>query len=76
MANNYPGLNKVLEGSKIGACVDDVTLEEFKKALETIVQENRWKNITEEVRKQFYGRLKTQGVLSSLNCNNLQLIIY
>lgn len=63
VANNYPGLNKVLEGGKIGACVDEVSVDDFRKALETIKNENRWDNITEEVREQYSWEIQNLGYL-------------
>jgi glycosyltransferase involved in cell wall biosynthesis len=51
IANNYPGLHKVLEDGKIGACVEEVDLKNFKQALKTIVDQQRWENITDEVRQ-------------------------
>lgn len=53
VANDYPGLHKVLEGGNVGACVKEVDLENFKTALNAIVTENRWDNITEDVRRQY-----------------------
>lgn len=53
IANDYPGLKKVLEGGKIGSCVKKVELEDFRTALGTIQQEERWNNITEEIRNRY-----------------------
>lgn len=64
VANNYPGLLKVLEEGKVGACVEEVDLENFRTALETIVSERRWENITEEVRDRYSWEAQTPGFLA------------
>ena len=50
LANDYPGLLQVLEGDGVGACVEKVEYADFSAALDKIVDENRWDNITEEIR--------------------------
>lgn len=53
VANDYPGLHKVLEEGKVGACVKEVDFDNFQTALERINGENRWDNITEDVRHRY-----------------------
>ena len=63
IANDYPGLLKVLEGGRLGACVKEVDLNNFRSALELINHERRWENITEEVRHQYSWEAQTPGFL-------------
>lgn len=53
VANAYPGLLEVLEEGEIGACVEEVDLEDFRTALTKIVEEKRYDNITEDVRVRY-----------------------
>lgn len=53
IANDYPGLHRVLEGGQLGACLSEVTPAAFEAAVERIVAERRWENITEEVRRKY-----------------------
>ena len=53
IANNYPGLAQVLEGNKVGSCIDEIDEESFAHAIDTIVRENRWQNIDDEMRYHF-----------------------
>ncbi|MCU0772593.1 MAG: glycosyltransferase [Verrucomicrobia bacterium] len=64
IANAYPGLLKVLEEGKIGACVKEVDLDNFRAALELINSERRWDNITEEVRHRYSWEAQTPGFLA------------
>jgi glycosyltransferase involved in cell wall biosynthesis len=63
VANNYPGLLKVLEEGKVGACVNEIDLDNFRAALGTIVTENRWDNISETVRHQYSWEAQNKGYL-------------
>lgn len=53
IANDYPGLRTVLEGGGLGACVEDVTPNSMRKAVERIHSDKRWKNITDDIRKRY-----------------------
>lgn len=53
IANDYPGLRKVLEDERLGACVSEVTPASMAEAVERIVSEQRWDNITDEVRQRY-----------------------
>ena len=53
IANNYPGLNAVLEGNKVGACIEDIESKCFRKALDRIVEERLWQNISDELRYKY-----------------------
>lgn len=64
VANDYPGLRKVLEDGKVGACVKEVDLENFKTALSRIVDEKRWDNITEEVRHRYSWEAQNSGYIA------------
>jgi glycosyltransferase involved in cell wall biosynthesis len=64
VANDYPGLRTVLEGGKVGACVKEVDLENFSTALDRIVSENRWDNITEEVRHRYSWEAQNPGYIA------------
>ena len=63
VANAYPGLIKVLEDGEIGACIEEVDLNSFRAALEIIVKENRWANITEDVRTHYSWEAQNPGYL-------------
>jgi glycosyltransferase involved in cell wall biosynthesis len=64
VANDYPGLMKVLEGGKVGACVAEVDLKNFRSALELICSERRWENITDEVRNRYSWEAQIPGFLA------------
>lgn len=64
VANDYPGLKRVLEGGEVGACVAEVNLENFRTALEEIRSERRWENITDEVRERYSWEAQTPGFLA------------
>lgn len=64
VANAYPGLLKVLEDGKLGACIEEVELGDFKAALERIVQERLWENITEDVRHRYSWEAQVPGYLA------------
>ncbi|MDC0270169.1 hypothetical protein OAK94_00535, partial [bacterium] len=53
IANNYPGLNQVLEQGKLGVCVDEVTKESIDEALVRLREECPWDQITEETRRNY-----------------------
>lgn len=53
IANDYPGLRKVIEQGQLGACVEDITPASFRFAVERIVLEKRWNNITNEIRRRY-----------------------
>ncbi|OUV15851.1 MAG: hypothetical protein CBC46_04405 [Verrucomicrobiaceae bacterium TMED86] len=53
IANNYPGLNQVLEQGKLGVCVDEVTKESIDEALLRLREECPWDQITEETRRSY-----------------------
>jgi glycosyltransferase involved in cell wall biosynthesis len=53
IANDYPGLRKVIEHGRLGACVEDLTPALFRLAVERIVLEKRWNNITDEIRRKY-----------------------
>ncbi|MFK7911765.1 MAG: glycosyltransferase [Akkermansiaceae bacterium] len=63
LANDYPGLLHVLEGDKIGACVSKVDYEDFSAALDKIVDENRWDNLSEEIRQKYSWEAQNPGYL-------------
>ncbi len=67
VANNYPGLLQVIEKPKVGACIEQVSLEEFRKALGLIVDEARWNNVTEELRKRHSWEHQVEGYLKLFN---------
>lgn len=64
VANNYPGLERVIEGGKVGACIDEVTLESFRSALSRIMEERKWENITEDMRKRHSWEGQSTAFLS------------
>lgn len=53
IANDYPGLRKVIEHGRLGACVEDISPASFRLAVERIVLEKRWNNITDEIRRKY-----------------------
>jgi glycosyltransferase involved in cell wall biosynthesis len=63
IANDYPGLKKVIEAGKLGACVREVDLPCFREGLELIRRERRWDNITEAVRNQYSWEAQAPGYL-------------
>lgn len=64
IANDYPGIMKVLEEGEVGACVREVDLENFRAALEKICREQRWNNVTEEVRARYSWEAQNPGFLA------------
>lgn len=64
IANNYPGLVKVLEDGKLGACIEEVDYDNFRAALETIYRERRWENITDAVRTRYSWEGQVSDFLS------------
>ena len=53
IANRYPGLLSVLEVNRAGVCIGRVDAASLREAVGTIVREERWKNITPELRRRF-----------------------
>ena len=64
VANDYPGLLTVVEEGNLGACVKEVDLDNFRSALQRIVGERMWENITEEVRNRYSWEAQTPGYLA------------
>ncbi len=64
VANDYPGLRKVLEDGRLGACIQEVDRENFRTALGRIAGERRWDNITEEVRHRYSWEAQAPGFLA------------
>ncbi len=64
IANDYPGLRKVLEVGEVGACVENVDLHCFKAALELIASEQRSNNITDDVRKRYSWEAQNPGYIA------------
>lgn len=53
VTNNYPGLMKIIEGERVGACVNEVNTVAIVEALDKIVSEMRWLNISDRVRNKY-----------------------
>lgn len=53
IANDYPGLHKVIEDNRVGACVADLTPASFEGAVRRIAEERRWDNITDTIRRKY-----------------------
>ncbi len=53
ITNRYPGLVKVIETNRVGACLEQVNADEIPKAVDSIVRERRWENITDELRRRY-----------------------
>ncbi|MBN8458968.1 MAG: glycosyltransferase [Verrucomicrobia bacterium] len=53
IANDYPGLRKVIEGNRVGACVADLTPASFEGAVRRIAEERCWDNITDAIRRKY-----------------------
>jgi len=66
ISNNYPGLVNILEKNLVGACVEDVTLPAVKKAIGQIVDEKRWQNITDDLRRRYSWEEQEISYLKSL----------
>jgi glycosyltransferase involved in cell wall biosynthesis len=69
IANDYPGLHKVLEGGRVGACVKELTPTSFRDAVELILHENRWTNITDELRDNYSWERQEKKLLAVLAGN-------
>ena len=63
VANNYPGLVNVLEGNRVGACVEEINTECMAKALDAIVEKNLWKNIQDDVRYSYSWDMQKDSFL-------------
>ena len=66
ISNDYPGLVCVLEENSVGACVEEVTLSAVKTAIGQIVDEKRWRNITDELRRRYSWEEQEKLYLKSL----------
>ncbi|MEM1084360.1 MAG: glycosyltransferase [Verrucomicrobiota bacterium] len=53
ITNSFPGLKKVVEEGRLGACIDEVSPASFERALDRIIDGRMWENITEEVRWKY-----------------------
>jgi len=53
ITNDYPGLKKIIEENKIGVCLKEVTPENIRDAIRTIIKNNIPANITESIRKRY-----------------------
>jgi glycosyltransferase involved in cell wall biosynthesis len=69
IANDYPGPLQVLENGKVGACIKAVDVDSFRTALERIVSEQRWNNITDEVRRRYSWEAQRAGFIALFNSN-------
>lgn len=66
IANDYPGLNQVLEVGRLGACVAEVTPASIANAVGRIVSEERWNNITDEVRRRYSWEAQEHRLLDAV----------
>jgi glycosyltransferase involved in cell wall biosynthesis len=66
IANDYPGLRKVLEDERLGACVSEVTPASIAEAVERIVSEQRWNQITDEVRQRYSWEAQEGKLLAAV----------
>jgi glycosyltransferase involved in cell wall biosynthesis len=64
IANDYPGLRKVLEDRRLGACLTEVTPASFENAVNRILREKRWQNITDDVRRSYSWEQQEQKLLA------------
>jgi glycosyltransferase involved in cell wall biosynthesis len=53
ITNRYPGLVNVIENNRVGACIEEVNGNELRKAVEEIVDERLWNNITQDLRRRY-----------------------
>lgn len=53
IANDFPGLKRVLEDERLGACVGAVDGPSLRNAVMRIIEEDRWANITDEVKRRY-----------------------
>jgi glycosyltransferase involved in cell wall biosynthesis len=53
IANDFPGLKRVLEGERLGACVGTIDSASLREAVMRIIEEDRWANITDEVKQRY-----------------------
>jgi glycosyltransferase involved in cell wall biosynthesis len=53
IANRYPGLVSVIEENRVGVCVETVDATSLGRAVESIVSNRMWENITPELRKRY-----------------------
>lgn len=53
IANRYPGLVSVIEKNRVGVCVDTVDGTSLGRAIDTIVRERMWENITPDLRRRY-----------------------
>ena len=66
IANRYPGLVSVLEENKVGACIDEVSFEAVEKAINSILEEKRWNNINDDLRRKYSWEKQEAGYLDIL----------
>lgn len=64
IANRYPGLVSVIEGNRVGACVETVDATSLGRAIESIVSGRMWENITPELRRQYSWELQEAKYLA------------
>lgn len=60
----YPGLIDLTEKNKIGVCIDEMSPEELKHAIKTIIEKNYFANITPELRHTFIWESQEERYLS------------
>jgi len=53
ITNDYPGLVPVIEENRVGACIEDVSAPELRKAIGRIRDDRMWENITTEIRRRY-----------------------
>jgi glycosyltransferase involved in cell wall biosynthesis len=53
ITNRYPGLVPVIDGNRVGACIDEVTTAEIGRAVEMIREGRCWENITRDLRRRY-----------------------
>jgi len=65
----YPGLIDLIEGNKIGVCISEINSEELKSAINTIVSNNYFANITYNLRENFTWEIQEERYLSIFSKN-------
>lgn len=61
ISNSYPGLVSVLEGNRVGVCVDEISASSIKTALDRIRQERSWEQIDARVKNRFSWEHQAPG---------------
>jgi len=64
VTNRYPGLIDVVEKDKIGVCIDEVTPETIRDALQTIIQFNLKGNISYDVQIRYIWKNQENAYLA------------